>query len=66
MVEKFIAGTFGLILVFLLLSRAAELTQIIQTIGGFWTQQTRVLQGVGTPGFNSVLPGTSSNPGFAG
>jgi hypothetical protein len=52
-VNKIFASMFGLILVFLLLSRADEFAAIIRSAGGFLTDQTRALQGVG--GFGERL-----------
>jgi hypothetical protein len=56
-VERVISAMFGLIVLFLILSRAGEFNAIVRAIGGFVTEQTRTLQGVGT-GFYRVLPGT--------
>jgi len=55
MVERVLSATFGLILVFLLLSRADEFNRIIRAGGEFITSQTRILQGVGTTGRFSVI-----------
>ena len=48
--DKIFASMFGLILVFILVSRADEVNTLITGIGGFITRQTQALQGVSTPG----------------
>lgn len=45
MVERIVAGMFGLILVFLLLSRSSEFNSIINSFGGFVQSQSLILQG---------------------
>lgn len=54
MVERVLASMFGLILVFLLLSRSAEFVAIIHAGGDFLTSQTKALQGVSAGGFDKV------------
>ncbi len=44
--DKIISGMFGLIILFLLLTRAGELNSIVRSVGGFITSQTQALQGV--------------------
>lgn len=46
-VNKILASMFGLILVFILVSRADEVNTLVNSIGGFITTQTKALQGVG-------------------
>lgn len=48
MVERIIGSMFGLIILFLVLSRASEFNSIIKAAGSFVTQQTAQLQGYGT------------------
>ena len=58
---------FGLIILFLLLSRAAEFNTIINTLGGFFSTETRNLQGYGPGGTLSASPATmrlNKSPGF--
>lgn len=54
-VNKILASMFGLILVFLLLSRADEFNSIISAMGGFITNQTRALQGVSYGGQYQII-----------
>lgn len=49
-VDKVFASMFGLILVFILVSRADQVNTLVTSIGGFITKQTQALQGVGYPG----------------
>ncbi len=45
-IDKYVAGIFSLILVFLLVSRADSVNTLVKSIGGFVTQETAQLQGV--------------------
>lgn len=45
MINRVVGAMFGLIALFLILTRAAEFNAIIRTGGGFITQQTAQLQG---------------------
>jgi hypothetical protein len=73
-VQYVLAWTFGLILVFLALSRAAEFNTIINTLGGFFSTQTRNLQGYGPGGQLLASPATTHlntssgylDPGWSG
>jgi len=56
--DKIFVMMFGLILVFLVLSRSNEATSIISSAGGFLNNQTRILQGVNAGG-TAVIPGTN-------
>ena len=44
--DNIIEGMFGLILVFLILSRADSFNTVVKALGGFVTKQTAVLQGI--------------------
>lgn len=46
---------FILILVFILVSRAGNASQVINTIAGAVTQQTKALQGVTYPGQGALV-----------
>lgn len=46
--DRILGPMFGLIALFLILSRGREFNSIINSIGTFVTQQTRTLQGVAT------------------
>ena len=52
MIDRALAATFGLILLFLLLTRSQEFSAIVRAIGGFVTEQTRILQGLTPTGFS--------------
>lgn len=49
-VNKILASMFFLILVFLLVSRASEVSAILTTAGSVLTTQTKALQGIGGAG----------------
>lgn len=59
-VEKVIGTMFGLILVFLILTRAAEFNAIIKQVSGFVTQQTAQLQGYNTGKYGSPYAGSTA------
>ena len=59
-VDKIVGGMFGLILVFLVLTRAAEFNSIIKNVSSFVTTQTAQLQGYNPAG---GLFGGSISPG---
>lgn len=65
-IEQVIGWAVMLILVFLILSRAAEANTIINTLGGFAFAETRNLQGYDPSGKLSASPATSviRNSGF--
>jgi hypothetical protein len=68
-VEQVIGWAVMLILVFLILSRAAEANSIINTIGGFAAAETRNLQGYSPSGQLLSSPATAklTNPmGYTG
>lgn len=67
-IDTILGWTFMLILVFLIFSRADEVSTIIQSFGNFWLAQIRVLQGV-TTGNAKVIQPTSQllrNAGYSG
>jgi hypothetical protein len=57
--EKVVGWAVGLILLFLILSRAAEANSIINTLGGFASAETRNLQGYSPSGQLLASPATS-------
>lgn len=68
-VEQVIGWAVMLILVFLILSRAAEANSIINTIGGFASAETRNLQGYSPSGQLLSSPATaklSPTTGYSG
>jgi len=66
-VEKVLAGMGYLILVFLLVTRSREVSQILNTAGNVLTTQTRALQGVDTTGKSSLIGGGNGlNIGLGG
>jgi hypothetical protein len=59
MIEKVLASMFGLILVFLLLTRASEFNSIVSAVADFVTTQTAILQGRSVTGQpNTVVSAT--------
>jgi len=56
--DKVIASMFGLILVFLILSRSGEFNSVVNAIGGFVTSQTAQLQGVTSTG-QTIIAGST-------
>lgn len=66
MLAKVIGGMFGLILVFLILSRAAEFNAIIRSVSSFVTQQTAQLQGYNTTLSSGISPGTPATQKIGG
>jgi hypothetical protein len=59
-INRLIAGTFGLIMLFLLLSRSSDFTSIISSVGGFVTNQTQALQGVGNTSYLGLIGAPST------
>lgn len=59
--DKIFASMFGLILVFILVSRADQVNKLVTSIGGFITSQTQALQGVSTGLFPATLIGGSGS-----
>ena len=54
--DNIIEGMFGLILVFLILSRASSFNSVVGSVGGFVSKQTQILQGV-NPNTGSIVAG---------
>lgn len=49
-IDQIIGGMFSLILVFIIVSRADQVNQLVTSVGSFVTAQTKALQGVGYAG----------------
>lgn len=68
--NKVVAGSFFLILVFLVVSRANEVNLLVSTIGGFVTRYTQTLQGVSSSGnliqSSNFTPQDAQSSGFLG
>lgn len=64
MIERVLASMFGLILVFLLLTRSSEFNSIISSISDFVTMQTAILQGRNVQGQPTTV--VTSSPGVSG
>lgn len=58
-IETVIGWAVGLIILFLILSRAAEANAIVNTLGGFISAETRNLQGYSPQGTLLASPATS-------
>lgn len=65
-VEQILGWVVGLIVLFLLLSRAAETNAIINTLGGFFQSETSTLQGYSPSGqlLSSQATNALQNTGY--